>query len=112
LVRNDGERRWGRGYLHAPKEITTRFSLIPVVVEIETSFFNLSTLFRGTGERVKLPCLPPNEVICRVDVRVIATLRYLQPPHSSFIYIEREEEEEEEEEEERRRRRERERERE
>lgn len=54
-----------------------------VLVKYLTSLFNLSSLFRCTGIRVKLPYLPSHEVVRAKQERVVATLRNLQPPHSS-----------------------------
>ena len=76
------------GYLHSPQKITAGPDLTPILVQIFASLFNLSSLFQGTRFRVKHPCLSSSKVICAKEVRVIATLSYIQPPHSILTSIE------------------------
>src|SRR5438034_527741 len=83
-------------YLESPEEIRAGLDHVAVFPEILASLFNLSSLFKGAGIRIKLPCLPPQKVICAVYVWIIPPLCNLKPPHdtasvtsSCFLSIEK-----------------------
>lgn len=63
-----------RKYLPSAEEVTTSLDLVTTVVKTQTSLFNLRSLFGCACIWVKLPCLPPMEVVCAEQVRVICTL--------------------------------------
>ena len=71
----------GSNHLHPPKEVAAGLNLISVFPEVLTSCFDLISLFWGSIIRIKLPYLSSHEVVGVVDVRIIAPICNLEPPH-------------------------------
>ncbi|KAK2987884.1 hypothetical protein RJ640_027527 [Escallonia rubra] len=63
-------------YLHTPEKIAARLNLVPIVPEVETSLFNLGTLFRASRIRMKFPSLSPHGRSVDMFVESSATVLY------------------------------------
>lgn len=78
------EREGENTYLEPPEEVGAGADLEAVVVEVLAGGLDLGPFLGSPGLRVKLPYLPPHEVVQAEQVGVVRSLSNLKLPHLYF----------------------------